>query len=216
MKLDWSFRDGECTHSGYEWVSGVTGEVVSASCNSARCAMCSRRVAARKFGLARQVMETVRFPKFMTFTQHDVAGESDWDSYRIELQMVREWIRKRVHEFESLYVLEDAGSGSGVHSHWVAHGSKLPLAELQTWFGRRVDVQAARRDATGYLSKNVAMYLAKDVDGNREQIEAHMRLNGGRAEHHTRGFFLGHSLADFAKVSRVSVVPELHFTPPPF
>lgn len=199
--VGWSLRDDACPLLGGVAIDRTTGEVAWVpSCKNARCRNCSRRVSARTFALARRVAdveaESGGWVRFITLT---LAPEG-WAETR---QAVKSWLlhlRRLGYEMHVLWVVEK-GSDTGMkHVHVVQSGSFIPKAVLSaSWPYGSTQIAAARTAATEYLSKGVIKYLGKGVDGDGDQIEAHMNLNGGRAAHWSRGFFLGVARDDFAK-----------------
>lgn len=103
----------------------------------------------------------------------------------------------------------EKGSQTGMkHIHAVQWGDFVPIAQLEdSWPHGSTGIEAARA-ATDYLAKGVLRYVAKGIDGDPESVEEHMNLNGGRAAHWTRGFFLGHSRDSYRKLNPL---PGIYF-----
>jgi hypothetical protein len=163
-------------------------------------------VSARSFALARAALSELN-PKYVRFVTLTLAPE-DWQDVRMRMQNLVQFLRRdRGIKVKWLWVVEE-GSDTGMkHIHAVQWGDFIPWQELLHWWGARVQIEAADA-AVGYLGKNVIRYLGKGIDGDREQIEDHMNLNGGRAAHWSRGFFAGLGRDDFA---RAHPLPGVYF-----
>lgn len=189
----WTLREGACPLDGVAAVDWTTGEVAwSSNCGSARCYRCSRIVSARSFAIARRAMDegmesgSIEHLRFITLT----LAPDDWCALRKRMKDLAQYLRRRGIAVRWLWVVE-TGSKTGMkHVHAVQHGDFIPWRDLLGWWGARVQIEKADA-AVGYLSKNVIRYLGKGIDGDREAIEGHMNLNGGRAAHWSRGFFNG-------------------------
>lgn len=193
----WTLRDDPCPLEGFAAVDWSTGEVAwSATCGSARCYRCSRMVSARSFALARRAVEEMS-PKHVRFITLTLAPE-EWQDVRRRMQMLVEHLRRRGIRVKWLWVVEEGSQTGMKHIHAVQWGDFIPWQDLLTWWGARVQIEASKA-AVGYLGKNVIRYLGKGLDGDRQAIEGHMNLNGGRAAHWSRGFFAGMGRDEFAR-----------------
>lgn len=199
--VGWSLRDDECPLDGAVSIDRTTGEVAwIPSCKNARCPNCSRRVSARTFALARRVadLEEARggWVRFITLTQ----APEGWQETREAMHTWLQHLRRKGYEMHVLWVVE-TGSETGMkHVHVIQRGDFIPKAELsESWPYGSTQIAAARSAAADYLAKGVIKYVAKNLDGDGAEIEAHMNLNGGRAAHWSREFFLGVGRDDFAK-----------------
>jgi hypothetical protein len=202
----WSLRDGECPLAGYSAVDWTTGEVAwTATCGSARCYRCSRIVSGRTFALARRAMGELE-EKRVRFVTLTLAPE-EWDSLRKRMKDLVQYLRRRGIRVNWLWVVEEGSETGMKHIHCVQWGDFIPWRDLLGWWGARVQVEASDA-AVGYLGKNIIRYLGKGLDGDREAIEGHMNLNGGRAAHWSRGFFAGLSREAFAREHRL---PGIYF-----
>jgi hypothetical protein len=134
--------------------------------------------------------------RFLTLT---LAPEG-WQETRLAVRMWLEHLRRKGYAMHVLWVVE-RGSQTGMkHVHVVQRGDFIPKAVLEaSWPHGSTQIAAARGAASDYLAKGVITYLGKGVDGDGDQIEAHMNLNGGRAAHWSRGFFMGQARDDFAR-----------------
>ena len=195
----WSLREEPCPLTGYLAVDRSTGEVAwNATCNSARCARCSRIVSARTFALARRSLEEVTGQDRVRFITLTLAPER-WEDLRKRMKDLAQHLRRQGLHIQWLWVVEEGSETGMKHVHAVQWGpEKIPWEQLLGWWGHRVQIEAAHA-AMGYLSKNVVRYLGKGLDGDRESIEAHMNLNGGRAAHWSTGFFAGEGRNSFRK-----------------
>ena len=116
---------------------------------------------------------------------------------------MRHWLerlRRQGYEMHVLWVVEKGSETGMKHVHVVQRGDFIPKDVLSaSWPYGSTQIAAARSAATDYLAKGVITYLGKGIDGDGDQIEAHMNLNGGRAGHWSRGFFMGEARDEFAK-----------------
>lgn len=204
----WKLRDEPCPFDGHSAVDIDTGWVRwKATCNSARCSRCSRRVSARTFALARSAMQDLN-PKHLRFVTLTLADD-DWQDLRQRMKNLARFLRRdRGIAVNWLWVVEKGEKTGMKHVHCVQWGDFIPWQELLTWWGSRVEIKAAKH-ATDYLGKNIIRYLGKGLDGEKEAIEDHMNLNGGRAAHWTRGFFNGLSRDAYAKQNTLEGLDRL-------
>jgi hypothetical protein len=186
--VGWSLRDDECPLEGAVAFDRTTGEVAwRPTCKNARCRRCSRQVSAQTFALARRALEPVEHVRFITLTQ----APEGWDAAR---QAMKVWLldlRRQGKKMHVLWVVERGDETGMKHVHAVQWGSFVPKEMLsESWPHGHTQIEGARA-ATNYLAKGVVRYVAKNLDGDAESIEAHMNLNGGRAAHWSREFFAG-------------------------
>lgn len=199
--VGWTLRDDECPLAGAVSIDVTTGQVVWVpSCANARCRACSRRVSARTFALARRVAEhetdQTGWVRFITLTQ----APEGWQETRKAVQDWLQHLRRQGYAMHVLWVVEKGKETGMKHVHVIQRGDFIPKAELErSWPHGLTQIAAARGAAADYLGKGVIKYVAKNLDGNGEEIEEHMNLNGGRAAHWSREFFLGVGRDDFAK-----------------
>lgn len=207
-KDPWTLRSDGCPLEGFSAVDHTTGEIAwSATCKSARCYRCSRIVSARSFAVARAAMSELKDQRlrFVTLT----LAPEEWQDLRKRMKDLVQFLRSRNIRVNWLWVVEE-GSDTGMkHVHCVQWGDFIPWRDLLGWWGARVQIEAADA-AIGYLGKNVIRYLGKGLDGDREGIEDHMNLNGGRAAHWTRGFFNGMGRDEFARQHPLPGIYFLH------
>lgn len=179
----------------------TTGQVVWVpSCGNARCRSCSRRVSSRTFALARRVTDLQTdaggWVRFITLTR----APEGWVQTRKAVQDWLQHLRRQGYAMHVLWVVERGKETGMKHVHVIQRGDFVPKAALEaSWPHGSTQIAAARGAASEYLSKGVVPYVAKGIDGDPESVEQHMNLNGGRAAHWSREFFLGVARDDFAK-----------------
>jgi hypothetical protein len=203
----WSLRLDKCRFDGLSAFDPDTGEFVPSfdlHCKNARCARCARAYVGRTYALARLALDEVDRARLVTFTLASKTDSDSWtyDDWREAKKYQRKFLRRKGYLWESLYVVERGELNDRQHCHDVQHGSFTPKEVLtESWIHGSTDIRSAAGAAAQYLSKNALPYLAKNASaaGSDEQLVAHMRLNGGRAEHHTRGFFAGRSRESFSR-----------------
>ncbi len=194
-------RDDDCPLYGAVSIDRTTGEVAWVpSCGNARCLNCSRRVSSRTFALARRVAdlesESGGWVRFITLTR----APEGWQATRKAMQDWLQNLRRQGYVMDVLWVVEKGDKTGMKHVHVIQRGDFIPKAVLDlSWPHGHTQIAAARKAAADYLSKGVIKYVAKELDGDGESIESHMNLNGGRAAHWSREFFLGVARDDFAK-----------------
>jgi hypothetical protein len=188
----------------------TTGEVAwIPSCKNARCLNCSRRVSARTFALARRVADHEAdrdgWVRFITLTQ----APEGWEETRKAMRLWLKHLRRQGYAMHVLWVVEKGEETGMKHVHVIQRGDFIPKDVLSaSWPHGHTQIQAARKAAADYLAKGVVKYVAKGIDGDGEGITEHMNLNGGRAAHWSREFFLGVGRDDFAKASPL---PGIYF-----
>lgn len=209
--LAWTLRDDECPLEGAQSFDRTTGAITwRPTCKNARCRRCSRQVSAQTFALARKALERdqevvpglpvarsaeVDRLRFITLTQ----VPEGWEETRQAMRHFTRFHRRRGRDMNLMYVIEKGAETGMKHAHLVQWGDYLPKAEVsESWPYGHTQIEAARA-ATDYLAKGVLRYVAKGLDGNGEDIEEHMNLNGGRAAHWSKGFFAGESRDAFRK-----------------
>lgn len=201
--VGWSLRDDDCPLEGRFSFDRTTGEIAwRPTCKNARCSRCSRQVSAQTFALARRAVESGRevvegLPvkrltevdrlRFITLTRAPEGWQATRDAVKVWLRN----LRRQGYAMHVLWVVEK-GSDTGMkHVHVIQWGDFIPKEVLsESWPYGSTQIEAARA-ATEYLAKGVLRYVAKGIDGDREAIEDHMNLNGGRAAHWSQGFFAG-------------------------
>lgn len=197
----WTLRDDECPLEDAVSFDRTNGEIVfRPTCKNARCRRCSRQVSARTFALARRLADIHSadgtWLRFITLTQ----APEGWEATRQAMWTWLQHLRRLGYVMHVLWVAE-RGSDTGMkHVHVIQWGDFIPITALEeSWPHGSTQIAAARRAATDYLSKGVIKYVAKELDGDDAGILQHMNLNGGRAAHWSREFFLGVGRDDFGK-----------------
>lgn len=203
--VGWTLKDEDCPLEGADAFDHTTGEWAwRPTCKNARCRRCSRQVSAQTFALARRALEPIEHVRFITGTRLP----EGWEPTR---QAVRTWLqnlRRQGYEMNVLWVVERGDDTGMKHFHAVQHGDFIPKNVLdESWPYGWNEIEGARA-ATDYLGKGVIRYVGKNLDGNGEDIEAHMNLNGGRAAHWSRGFFGGLSREAYRKANPM---PGIYF-----
>lgn len=169
-----------------------------ASCDRYMCEVCGPRKARSKAALMTWAARQARRRRMVTLTHLPTTadGELDWQRAR---QQVRDWLRRVRADypaFEMAWAVERNPAGTGFHAHGVQHGQYVPQGVLQErWGGRIVDIRAMRQPAAGvYAVKEavrVAGYVMKNGAESFAGLDEHLRINGHRAAHFTRGFLHG-------------------------
>ena len=123
-------------------------------------------------------------------------GRLDWQRARGQVRELLYRVRREYPGFEMGWAIEQNPRATGFHAHGVQHGPYVPQAVLQErWGGRIVDIRALRRPADGvYAVKDavrVAGYTVKNGTESFAGLDEHLRINGHRAAHFTRGFLHG-------------------------
>lgn len=110
----------------------------------------------------------------------------EWQKARGQVRDLVRRLRKK-WSLEWAWAIEPNPAGTGHHAHAIQWGDYLPQDELQDmWGGRICHITAVRKSANGYIRKcaMVAGYVTKDA-------EQHLKANGGRPVHMTRGYLHG-------------------------
>lgn len=188
--VGWTLRDDLCPLEGALAVDVTTGEVAwRPTCKNARCERCSRQVSAQTFALARRSLEEVARVRFITLTR----SPEGWQETREAVKVWLRHLRRQGYRMHVLWVVEKGSETGMKHVHAIQWGDYIPKEVLsESWPHGMTQIEGARA-ASNYLAKGVVRYVGKGLDGDRESIEGHMNLNGGRAAHWSREFFAGTS-----------------------
>ncbi len=170
-----------------------TGEVVPAACKASFCGFCGPRNA-YKVGLAIGLADPERHGRF------SLVGDS-WEVVRGRMARVKHGLGVLGYRFEWVWTVEANPRGTGHHAHFWQHGDYVPQPALQgvaaregmgyPWIGRF----QANRPSDGAQGPSAVTYGMKGVGYGLKGAAAvsglpeHLRLNGGRLQHHSRGFF---------------------------
>lgn len=202
----WDFNGRQCRFEGlaaYDFVNGdVSPSRLGATCKNPRCKRCGRAYIGRTFALARLALDYSQRARLVTYT---LASQTDadswtWPDWQEARRVQRQNLRRKGFRYESLNVIEAGSENGRQHMHDVQHGSFIPKEVLSaSWPYGMTNIRSSAGAAATYLSKNALPYLAKETDGDDQSLIEHMRRNGGRAEHHTTGFFNGHGRDVFAR-----------------
>lgn len=123
-------------------------------------------------------------------------GDLDWQRARWQVRNLVRSVRSDYPGWEMAWAVERNPKGTGFHAHGVQHGPYVPQGYLQErWGGRRVDIRAIRRPEAGVYAMKAAVrvcgYTVKKGTENFDGLTEHLRINGHRAAHFTRGFLHG-------------------------
>jgi len=165
-----------------------------ARCKKLTCDYCLPREAA-----IRQLILAESMPsRVWSETLVADAGDPDpWQTARHRINKLFELYRRVRPLGEASYVIEMNPAGTGYHMHAIQHGPFIDIATLASvrarahvgLQGQDLHIVGDRHDAAGYGLKgfSVAGYSLKGFTAQEGRREA-LRINGGRLEHHTRGF----------------------------
>lgn len=206
QRKEWSLRS-YCPLDHLSAFDPQTGEFVPGfdpRCKNPRCYRCARAYVGRTFALARLALDHVDRSRLVTFT---LASQTDadswtWADWQEARKVQRRNLRRKGLAYESLSVVEEGSDNGRPHMHDVQHGSFIPKDVLSaSWPHGMTNIKSAASAGASYLSKSALPYLAKNAsaEGSDDALVDHMNLNGGRAEHHTRGFYAGMSREAFAR-----------------
>lgn len=182
----------------------LTGEIkLGGNCQKPSCPWCGPVAAHRRAeAMARS------HPEFlMTITQ---APREGWDRIRRGINKLLDRLRARHPNAEVVYVVENDPNGDDApHIHGLVHsaptltGATLSEVAALTGFGPEVNLQRLpdfRRGTKAFESaaSMCSRYMLKGVVYEKvgtpqaaEGLRLHLEANGGRLEHHTRGFYRG-------------------------
>ena len=181
-KLDWHM------------LNETTGEVIPASCGAQFCAYCGPRHA-YKVGLAIALAQPQRHGRV------SLVGDT-WELVQARMNRLRYDLRSDGTKVEWIWMVEANPRGTGHHAHFWQHGDFIPQDRLQRLCERRgmgipwIGAWKARKPQSGdpdalqtviYGMKGAAYGLK--ATATTSGLAEHLRLNGGRLEHHSRGFF---------------------------
>jgi hypothetical protein len=176
------------------FVSRETKRQWPARCKKLTCAHCLPREAAiRQAVLAESMPDSV-------WSQTMVApadSPDPWQAVRYKMNLFFGFYRRKAPLREISYVVEMNPQRTGYHVHALCHGPKWKISILKDaqraaglgLFGNHVVSIGAVHEAAGYGLKGfqAAGYGLKGFSHEEAAREA-LRINGGRLEHHTRGF----------------------------
>lgn len=176
---------------GWWFVSESTGAMVPARCGAHGCSHCApinARITAAAVALASP-------ERFFTLTK---VGPT-WRDTRRQMHAFTQALRRRGIRWQHVYSVETNPKGTGHHLHGYQHGQYVPQADLSTLaesagMGFRVDIRQAKFGDGSYPFKAAygaiyGMKATKDPNQRADVLYGFLEANGGRLEHHTRGFF---------------------------
>lgn len=172
-----------------------TGTTVPDRCRSSQCPFCLPLNARR-----RALAITYAGPRRM-IRLSVLASESDTSPCTTALTRVglirRNLKRMGLEPGEWSFTMEPNPKGTGYHAHCLQHGPSIPQAELQESCARsgagipyinsirREGVWTSRYGLKGFGADGYGLKAFRPNGSPREAL----RINNGRLEHHSRGFF---------------------------
>ena len=173
----------------------VTGQVYPDRCRSSQCPYCLP-LNARRRALAITMAEPRRMIRLSLAANS--GDESPAKTALIRIKRIRQALKRMgVPSGEWCYTMEKNPKGTGYHAHCLQTGPYIPQDQLQIACERaragipyinaikRTGVWTSRYGLKGFGADG---YGLKTFRPNGNPAEA-LRLNNGRLEHHTRGFY---------------------------
>lgn len=172
-----------CPHVGFDLVGLVSGERSPGSCRRYACLVCGPR----KTKGYQQLAAGSHPERLVTLT----LAPPDFQRARVQVNDFVRRIRAAGYRWWWYWVIEENPKGTGHHIHGLQHGDYVPQRFLQSAWGDRivhitrirVEVEAARYVLKG--AERASSYLSKGAVG---QYEGHLRRNGYRCAHWSRGY----------------------------
>ena len=181
--------------SGRVVVELYSGMIYPDRCRASQCRFCLPLNARR-----RALAITYARPRRM-IRLSGLAGESDESPCAMALKLVglirRNLKRIGLEPGEWSFTIEKNPNGTGYHAHCLQHGRSIPQEELQESCARAgagfPHINSIKRDGPwtsryGLKGFGADGYGLKTFRPNGDAREA-LRINNGRLEHHSRGFF---------------------------
>lgn len=163
---------------GLRYVDGWTGEAIYERCGKASCAICCLiNVKQRARAIRRSKPD-----RLVTFT---LAGE-DGVSARENITRVVRKVRGRGYCWQHALSVEPNHEDTGLHVHAWVRGDAVPLDVLNTICA---EIGMGHADILPLSFAGPMVYGMKRAQDDTTRA-SHLRLNGGRLGHHTRGFYL--------------------------
>lgn len=172
-----------------------SGQVFPDRCRASRCAFCLP-LNARRRSLAITLAAPVRMIRLSLAADRD--DESPCRTALIRIKRIRQALKRMaIDPGEWCYTMERNPAETGYHAHCLQTGSYIPQDALQTACKRakagipyinaikRKGVWTSRYGLKGFGADG---YGLKAFRPDGEATEA-LRINNGRLEHHTRGFY---------------------------
>ncbi len=193
-----------CERVNFDLLNLDTGLRVSGRCDVYRCGYCGPRKTLRYQQAAASVNPARRVGLSLVPERFTHA--------RKQLNDLAIRLRKKGYEWEWFWAIERNPEGTGYHLGAVQKGSYVPQRELERMWGGRIPYIDAVKDgrgggATAYVTKGATHYVTKGGLGGPEGYYEHLRLNGGRGAHWSRGYF-GQPVTDVVHAMRVEQFGE--------
>lgn len=173
-------------HERQFWVNVITGERRPDSCRANKCPVCIVANARKKA----RVLSWADPRRYAVLTQ----APTDWDRLRQKMRDLRRLLIARGYSWEQAWTVEPNPRETGLHVNVLQNGTYVPQDELQAVWGAIVYVKAIRRgsaaDVASYglkEARTVSGYSLKNAQGSTPSD--HLRVNGGRLAHVSRGYF---------------------------
>jgi hypothetical protein len=184
----------KCLKSSGWLINWRTRRQWPAPCNTLSCGYCLPRLAARRQLVLAESMPDTMWSQTLVCS----ADEPDpWPIVRHRMNEFFKFYRRRASLRELSYVVEMNPAATGYHVHALCHGPKwdvdaLRIAQAQAQLGLHGNQWQEISDRHGAAEYGMKGFRAAGYGlkgyGNRAQAREALRINGGRLEHHTRGF----------------------------
>lgn len=164
----------------------------SSPCGSYECTTCVKQLIGRRVRLMAWGIQQAETVRFITLT----LVPEDFQQARSQIRDLVRRLRQK-YQLEWAWSIEENPAKTGYHAHALQWGTWIDRGEMcQMWGGRRVDIGKVKFTNTDYLVKcrRVAGYAAKDV-------AKHLRINGGRPVHMSRGYLWGMTSREVSRLS---------------
>lgn len=188
-----------CPNKGARYVNLSTGETVLGTCRRPRCIYCGPRLLIAKA----HVLASSGATHLMTLTRAPGAFEK----VKTKIKQVFRRLRRRGHDVEAAWAVEQNPDGDGHHVHLLTKGTddlELPTLSVTATlngFGPVTDLRALPRgpralnESAARQHRVASRYLVKavldfdlDTPESAHALDEHLSRNGGRALHVTRNF----------------------------
>ena len=159
-----------------------TSKIIPAGCMSYACDHCRGAKIEQRTRLA---VWSAAQSDWIRAIRLSLVPES-WDQCRMQLRDFTRRVR-RTYAFEACWAREENPRKTGYHVHMITWGESMPKHRLEElWGGRYVHIQAIKCTGAEYITKirHASGYMTKNQ-------QEHIKLNGGRSIHMTRGYLRG-------------------------
>lgn len=195
-QMEPSERPSACPYgSGRVVIELYSGSVYPDRCRSSQCDYCLP-LNARRRTLAITYAGPQRMIRLSLLAEE--GDESPCTTALTRVKLIRRNLKRMGrHPGEWTFTIERNPEGTGYHAHCLQHGSFLPQPELQEACARSgagmPDIRYIKREGIwtsryGLKGFGADGYGMKTFRANGIPREA-LRINNGRLEHHSRGFF---------------------------